>query len=90
MEADSPETPVALAATNRPLPIRLAPIEDERAPDGMSCIGSFLARTEMRVFITEWLKRIPDFHIKPGTEPKIATGFSHSTMQLFLEWDPAK
>lgn len=55
-----------------------------------TCIGSFLARTEMRVFITEWLKRIPDFRIKPGTEPKIATGFSHSTMQLFLEWDPAK
>jgi hypothetical protein len=42
MEADSPESPVALAATDRPLPIRLAPIEDERAPDGMSCIGSFL------------------------------------------------
>jgi hypothetical protein len=33
---------VALAATDRPLPLRLAPIEDERAPDGMSCIGSFL------------------------------------------------
>ena len=24
------------------LPLRLAPIEDDRAPDGMSCIGSFL------------------------------------------------
>lgn len=33
---------MALAATDRPLPIRLASIEDERAPDGMSCIGSFL------------------------------------------------
>lgn len=33
---------MALAATDRPLPIRVAPIEDERAPDGMSCIGSFL------------------------------------------------
>lgn len=42
MEADSPETPVALAATDRPLPLRLEPIEDDRAPDGMSCIGSFL------------------------------------------------
>jgi len=42
MEADSPERPVALAATDRPLPLRLEPIEDERAPDGMSCIGSFL------------------------------------------------
>ena len=36
------ELPVALAATDRPLSLRLAPVEDERAPDGMSCIGSFL------------------------------------------------
>lgn len=42
MESDSPEHPVALAATDRPLPVRLEPIEDERAPDGMSCIGAFL------------------------------------------------
>jgi hypothetical protein len=42
MQADSPESPVALAATDRPLPIRLETIDDERAPDGMSCIGSFL------------------------------------------------
>jgi hypothetical protein len=33
---------VALAATDRPLPLRLATIDDERAPDGMACIGSFL------------------------------------------------
>ena len=33
---------MALAATDRPLPLRLETIEDERAPDGMSCIGSFL------------------------------------------------
>ncbi len=36
------EIPVALAATDRPLPVRLAPVEDERAPEGMACIGSFL------------------------------------------------
>lgn len=36
------ELPVALAATDKALPLRLAPVEDERAPDGMSCIGSFL------------------------------------------------
>lgn len=36
------ELPVALAATDNALPLRLAPVEDERAPDGMSCIGSFL------------------------------------------------
>lgn len=36
------DLPVALAATDRPLPVRLAPVEDERAPDGMACIGAFL------------------------------------------------
>jgi hypothetical protein len=39
---EPPESHVALAATDRPLPLRLATIEDERAPDGMACVGSFL------------------------------------------------
>ncbi|NOT07379.1 MAG: hypothetical protein HOP28_04150, partial [Gemmatimonadales bacterium] len=42
MDQDESERPVAFAATDRPLPLRLAPIEDERAPEGMSCVGSFL------------------------------------------------
>jgi hypothetical protein len=40
--SEQPEAAVALAATDRALPLRLAPIEDERAPEGMACIGSFL------------------------------------------------
>lgn len=36
------ELPVALAATDRPLRVRLAPVEDERAPDGLACVGAFL------------------------------------------------
>ncbi len=40
--SEPPESHVALAATDRPLPLRLATIEDERAPDGMACVGSFL------------------------------------------------
>src|SRR5437016_13838803 len=42
MGDEPPERPVALAATDRPLPVRIAAIEDERAPEGMACIGSFL------------------------------------------------
>ncbi|MFW6093312.1 MAG: cytochrome P450 [Pseudomonadota bacterium] len=32
------------------------------------CFGSNLARAEMRIGIEEWLKRIPDFTVKPGAE----------------------
>lgn len=32
------------------------------------CFGSNLARAEMRIGIEEWLKRIPEFEIKPGAE----------------------
>ncbi len=42
MESGSPDRGMALAATDRPLPLLLRPIADERAPEGMACIGSFL------------------------------------------------
>lgn len=51
------------------------------------CIGSNLARVEMRAFLEDWLKRIPDFRVKPGTEPRYETGFLRSMRELHLEWD---
>jgi cytochrome P450 len=30
------------------------------------CMGSMLARTELRIFLEEWLPRIPDFAVAPG------------------------
>jgi cytochrome P450 len=32
------------------------------------CLGSHLARMELRVALREWHRRIPDYHIAPGTE----------------------
>jgi cytochrome P450 len=32
------------------------------------CLGSHLARTELRIALREWHRRIPDYSIKPGTE----------------------
>jgi len=39
------------------------------------CIGSHLARRELKIALEEWLKRIPDFAIEPGAPtPAHATG----------------
>jgi cytochrome P450 len=32
------------------------------------CLGSHLARLELRVALREWHRRIPDYHIEPGAE----------------------
>lgn len=53
------------------------------------CMGSMLARTELRLFIEEWLKRIPEFEIKPGVEVKVAARTVATITSLPLVWDPA-
>lgn len=53
------------------------------------CIGQALARNEITTFAEEWLKRIPEFRIKPGTKMKSMTGLSNIPLELHLEWDPA-
>lgn len=50
------------------------------------CIGSNLARLELRATFEEWLKRIPDFALKAGTSPIYETGFLRSMRQLHLVW----
>ena len=38
------------------------------------CLGSHLARLELRVALREWHRRIPDYSIKPGTELNYTAG----------------
>ena len=54
------------------------------------CIGAYLARTELRVFLSEWLIRIPEFAIKPGEKPIAVPGRANSVHYLPLVWPVVK
>ncbi len=49
------------------------------------CLGSNLARTELRVALEEWHRRIPDYRIVEGTELTYSLGI-RQTSQLPLVW----
>jgi cytochrome P450 len=50
------------------------------------CIGSNLARLELRATFDEFLKRIPDYTVKPGGEPTYVSGFLRSMRSVTFEW----
>lgn len=54
-----------------------------------SCPGNVLARRELRIFLQEWLRRIPDFAIDPGSTPGFSTGFVIAMTELKLVWPAA-
>lgn len=51
-----------------------------------SCPGATLARREVTVFLREWLRRIPDFAVKPGCRPVHVMGVTCSIHALHLVW----
>jgi len=53
-----------------------------------TCPGAVLARRELMVFVEEWLPRIPDFQIKPGTKPEMTPGYVNGVGRLDLVWEP--
>ncbi|HTQ22604.1 cytochrome P450 [Mycobacterium sp.] len=51
------------------------------------CLGSHLARMELNLVVSEWLRRIPEFGLAPGYHPEIvwpAATFSVATLPLRL------
>ena len=50
------------------------------------CIGEHLARLEIRVAVEEFLKRIPQFELKPGTQPAYESGQLRTMKNLHLQW----
>lgn len=51
------------------------------------CIGVSLARTELEVFLQEWLGRIPQFRIADGAAVEVRTGKVNAVTRLPLAWD---
>lgn len=53
------------------------------------CPGSVLARRELVIFLQEWLRRIPDFDLAPGTQPTTTTAAVCCLHDLHLVWPVA-
>lgn len=51
-----------------------------------SCMGAHLARLEVKITIEEFLKRIPDFQVKPGTKIEYWPGGVIGPKALPLVW----
>lgn len=50
------------------------------------CLGAHLARRELRVLLDEFLQRIPEFRVKPGTDTSVVPGLL-SIRNLPIIWD---
>ncbi|MFD2500253.1 cytochrome P450 [Rhizorhabdus histidinilytica] len=50
------------------------------------CLGSNLARPEIRIFIEEWLRQIPDFSVDPDDKPVGASGVAMTMTRVPLVW----
>ncbi|MEM7412252.1 MAG: cytochrome P450 [Myxococcota bacterium] len=50
------------------------------------CLGSHLARMELRVAMEEWHRRLPDYEVAPGKTPRYSPGI-REVMYLPLVWN---
>lgn len=67
-------------------PERASTAHDTFGNSAHKCVGEHLARVELIVFIEEWLKRIPDFHLDPKVSALSYSGPVIGMTQLGLVW----
>lgn len=51
------------------------------------CLGHYLARSELRLFVSEFLKRIPHFKLPANYAPRYRAGVVMALENLELEWE---
>ncbi|MGE0668543.1 MAG: cytochrome P450 [Sphingomonadales bacterium] len=54
------------------------------------CLGEHLARLEIKVTVEEFLRRIPEFGLVPGTAPVYESGQLRTMKNLHLAWNAAE
>lgn len=51
------------------------------------CLGSYLARSELRMFLEEWFQRIPEFHLDERPNPmRAGSGAVNAVQELHIVW----
>lgn len=53
------------------------------------CIGHFLARSEMKILLTEWMRQVGEFRCAEGFQPSYRAGMVMSLESLPLRWNAA-
>lgn len=66
---------------------RVTPAHDTFGNGPHKCVGAPLARIELRIFLEEWVKRIPDFRLAPGSAPVSHSGSVNGVSSLQLVWE---
>ena len=52
-----------------------------------TCPGAYIARIELKIMLREWLARIPDFRLAPGSTIEHASGIVGTVKPFDLVWD---
>lgn len=52
-----------------------------------TCPGMYLARLELKIVLTEWFARIPEFRLAKGTKLSFSSGIVATVDPFALEWD---
>jgi cytochrome P450 len=54
-----------------------------------TCPGAALARLEVKIFLQEWLRRVPEFTLKEGAPLRLRASMASAVDELSLQWPAA-